>query len=268
MSDFSKIKANGVNYGLSDKKMRDNIAVIEGSGISDNNYSVGDYLILEGVLYEVISSVQAGDAFTIGGNIKDVKVTEILKHLENDKMNVGGSMDTAVYAETAGSANTANTAGHATTADSATSASTATTAGTADKAGRLSNTESIGSSTTPVYFSSNGVPVEATPYSNASVLKATQDSEGNNISSYYQQRIIHTTVTIPASSWVSNTESSVYEANVTVSGVTDVNNIHVSPTPEYLDCGVYAYEQSANLLVFRCRSRLESSVIINIEIQN
>lgn len=277
MSEFTKIKANGVNYGLSDKKLRDNIAVIEPSGISSNSYSIGEYLIFDGVLYKVISSIQAGDALEVFENIESVKVVDILKYLEDNKMDNGGSITNAEYATTAGTANYATTAGsvenatHATTADtatSATSASTATSATTAEKAGKLSNTTDIGSSTTPVYFSSNGVPVAATPYSNASVLKATQDGNGNTISTYYQQKIIHTTVTIASDSWTQNSSEGVYEATVTVSGVTSTNDIHVSPAPDYLTSGVYAYSQSTDTLVFRCQSKPSASVVINVEIQN
>lgn len=283
MSDFKKIRANGVDYGLSDVKVRDNIAIVESSATSTHAYEVKDFLIYDGVLYEVIDDISIGDTLTVFENIEAVKVADKLKHLENDKMDNSGSIDidnvehantadTATYATSAGSAETATSAtfatsaGTATTATSATSASTATTAGTAETANKLSNTSAIGSSTKPVYFSANGVPVEATSYSNASVLKATQDGSGNTITTYYQKKITHTSVTIASSSWTAN--GNYYDANVTVSGVTSSNTVHVSPAPDYLESGVYANSQSSNKIVFRCKTKPDSSVTIYVEIQD
>lgn len=210
MSDFSKIKANGVDHGLSDVKMRDNIALKELSGISSRSYSVGDYLIFDGVLYEVIQDINISDVLTINTNIESVKISDKLKHLEQSKMDNGGYIDQAVYAQNAGYAT------RATYAD-----------------------------------------------------EAIQDGSGNTITSYYQQKIIHSVITIASSSWSQNeNDTSIYETTVTVSGVTSSNNIHVSPAPDYIDCGVYAYSQSTDTLVFRCRSVPEVTVTINVEIQN
>lgn len=56
----------------------------------------------------------------------------------------------------------------------------------ATKASKLSNTSAIGGSTTPVYFTSNGVPTACTSYANASVSQATKDGSGNTITSTYK----------------------------------------------------------------------------------
>lgn len=97
MANVSKIKVpNGTTYNIKDSTARsnataantlatlamNNIATIESSTAS-KAYSVGDYLVLNGQLYEVTTAIDSGDTLTVGTNISATTVGDELTSLNN-----------------------------------------------------------------------------------------------------------------------------------------------------------------------------------------
>ena len=74
-----------------------------------------------------------------------------------------------------------------------------------------------------------------------------------------------TTATLTVEGWSSN------EQTVSVSGVSAINAVTVSPAPssfkEYGECGVYCIAQSANSLTFECDTVPENALTINVSIR-
>ena len=70
------------------------------------------------------------------------------------------------------------------------------------------------------------------------------------------------TVQLPVTGWVNN------EQTALVVGVTELNNIIVTPAPEsvltYNSCGVWANLQSADSITFKCRTQPTTDLLINI----
>lgn len=68
------VTSGGVYVALQGKADNDILASVEASAIASKAYSIGDYMILNGVLYVVASDIAEGGAITVGGNI----VAEVL----------------------------------------------------------------------------------------------------------------------------------------------------------------------------------------------
>ena len=91
MSAIKEIRVGGTNYDITDK----NIATIEETSTASQAYSVGDYLVYQGVLYKVTSAISQGGALTVGSNITSTSVGDELAKIEST---VNGLVnDTPVY---------------------------------------------------------------------------------------------------------------------------------------------------------------------------
>lgn len=65
-----------------------NLATIESSTTASQAYSEGDYLVLNGQLYEVIADIASGETLTVGTNISATTVGSELTALNTGLMNV------------------------------------------------------------------------------------------------------------------------------------------------------------------------------------
>lgn len=61
-----------------------NLAYVEGSAVASKNYVVGDYLILEDVLYKVTAAISSGAALVVNTNITAAVVCDQLKTHEDN----------------------------------------------------------------------------------------------------------------------------------------------------------------------------------------
>ena len=59
-----------------------NFASMETSSTASTNYAVGDYLVLNGILYEVTSAIASGETIASGTNVSAVTVTDITDSLD------------------------------------------------------------------------------------------------------------------------------------------------------------------------------------------
>ena len=79
--------SNNVNDSIvevNDKKTNNsNLAPIEATTTASRSYLVGDYLMLQGEFYKVISAIAIGDTLTVGTNIQATSVGNILTELNN-----------------------------------------------------------------------------------------------------------------------------------------------------------------------------------------
>lgn len=62
-----------------------NIAPIEETSTASRDYSVGDYLICNQLLYQVTNSISSGDAITVGTNVERDLVSDKIKELQTGK---------------------------------------------------------------------------------------------------------------------------------------------------------------------------------------
>lgn len=69
-----------------------NIATIEDSNVASQAYSVGDFLILDGVLYRVTNAIASGGTITVGTNVTSDSVGSELKTLNDSLANIGTSL--------------------------------------------------------------------------------------------------------------------------------------------------------------------------------
>lgn len=61
-----------------------NLATLEDTTTATHPYVKGDYVVVEGALYLVLSAIAIGDTFTVGTNIRQVTVGEELTQIQND----------------------------------------------------------------------------------------------------------------------------------------------------------------------------------------
>lgn len=82
--------SNNVNDSIvevNDKKTNNsNLAPIEATTTASRSYLVGDYLMLQGEFYKVISAIAIGDTLTVGTNIQSTSVGDEIVGV-NDKVN-------------------------------------------------------------------------------------------------------------------------------------------------------------------------------------
>lgn len=78
MPSIEKIRVGETEYNIADSK---NIAPVEMSSTSANAYAVGDMLIYNGQLYDVISAIAVGNTLTVGTNIQASKVSAKIKEI-------------------------------------------------------------------------------------------------------------------------------------------------------------------------------------------
>ena len=80
-----------LNNALNAKANASNIATIESSTTASQAYSAGDYLVLNGQLYEVTTAISSGETLTVGTNISATTVGSELTALNAGLMSVGFS---------------------------------------------------------------------------------------------------------------------------------------------------------------------------------
>lgn len=73
---------------LDAKANASNLATIESSTTASQAYSAGDYLVLNGQLYEVTTAISSGETLTVGTNISATTVGSELTSLNNGLTNV------------------------------------------------------------------------------------------------------------------------------------------------------------------------------------
>ena len=61
-----------------------NVATVEDTTTSTHAYAKGDYVVVEGQLYEVIAAIAIGDTFTVGTNITQTTVGDELVQIKSD----------------------------------------------------------------------------------------------------------------------------------------------------------------------------------------
>ena len=72
-----------LNNALNAKANASNLATIESSTTASQAYSAGDYLVLNGQLYEVTAAISSGETLTVGTNISATTVGSELTALNN-----------------------------------------------------------------------------------------------------------------------------------------------------------------------------------------
>lgn len=96
MPNIEKIRVGETEYNITDSI---NIAPVEMSSTSANAYAVGDMLIYNGQLYEVISAIAVGNTLTVGTNIQASKVSAKIKEIDSNlsKNSFGTTVDIKTY---------------------------------------------------------------------------------------------------------------------------------------------------------------------------
>lgn len=61
-----------------------NVATVEDTTTSTHTYAKGDYVVVEGQLYEVTAAIAIGDTFTVGTNITQTTVGDELVQIKSD----------------------------------------------------------------------------------------------------------------------------------------------------------------------------------------
>ena len=89
MPNIEKIRVGETEYNITDSI---NIAPVEMSSTSANAYAVGDMLIYNGQLYEVISAIAVGNTLTVGTNIQASKVSAKIKEIDSNLTVTSGSV--------------------------------------------------------------------------------------------------------------------------------------------------------------------------------
>ena len=76
MANINKVALlnNGKVVGAGRNKDNSNLAPIEATTTASRSYLVGDYLMLQGEFYKVISAIAIGDTLTVGTNIQSTNV--------------------------------------------------------------------------------------------------------------------------------------------------------------------------------------------------
>ena len=66
-----------------------NVATVEDTTTSTHAYAKGDYVVVEGQLYEVTTAIAVGDTFSVGTNITQTTVGDELVQIKSDLTGVG-----------------------------------------------------------------------------------------------------------------------------------------------------------------------------------
>ena len=149
----------------------------KGSGSGDGNY----FVIQSGT--STTSATTWNNVLQLGMNTYDATFSGNVNPAVTDTKTLGtSSLKWAnVYATTF----TGDLAGNAATATNATNATNATSATNALAANKLNVSAQIGSETVPVYFSSNGIPVEANTYAGGTAVTLNGTSKAGSTASFY-----------------------------------------------------------------------------------
>ena len=75
--------AGAAQNALNAKANTSTLATVESTSTASQAYSVGDYLVLKGQLYEVTTAITSGETFTVGTNISATTVGDELTSLNN-----------------------------------------------------------------------------------------------------------------------------------------------------------------------------------------
>lgn len=63
-----------------------NLATVESGNTASQNYAVGDYVCVGGILYKVTAAIASGQSFTVGTNIEQTNVGTELSSLNSNKV--------------------------------------------------------------------------------------------------------------------------------------------------------------------------------------
>lgn len=98
MANINKVALvnNGKVVGAGRNKDNSNLAPIEATTTASRSYLVGDYLMLQGEFYKVISAIAIGDTLTVGTNIQATSVGDEVSDI-NDRISTNAiSNDTRI----------------------------------------------------------------------------------------------------------------------------------------------------------------------------
>lgn len=101
MANIDKVALlnNGKVVGAGRNKDNSNLAPIEATTTASRSYLVGDYLMLQGEFYKVISAIAIGDTLTVGTNIQATNVGNEVSDI-NDRVSantIGTEVDLLSY---------------------------------------------------------------------------------------------------------------------------------------------------------------------------
>lgn len=83
-----------------------NVATVEDTTTSTHAYAKGDYVVVEGQLYEVTAAIAVGDTFSVGTNISVTTVGDELVQIKSDLTNIKiGNYDVSGTTDSYGSLN-------------------------------------------------------------------------------------------------------------------------------------------------------------------
>ena len=86
MANINKVALlnNGKVVGAGRNKDNSNLAPIEATTTASRSYLVGDYLMLQGEFYKVISAIAIGDTLTVGTNIQSTSVGDEIDEVNDN----------------------------------------------------------------------------------------------------------------------------------------------------------------------------------------
>lgn len=86
MANINKVALlnNGKVVGAGRNKDNSNLAPIEATTTASRSYLVGDYLMLQGEFYKVISAIAIGDTLTVGTNIQATNVGDEIDEVNDN----------------------------------------------------------------------------------------------------------------------------------------------------------------------------------------
>ena len=84
MANINKVALlnNGKVVGAGRNKDNSNLAPIEATTTASRSYLVGDYLMLQGEFYKVVSAIAIGDTLTVGTNIQSTTVGDAIVEVD------------------------------------------------------------------------------------------------------------------------------------------------------------------------------------------
>lgn len=90
---------NNVEHTLVDNYGRTMVAPVEETSTSSAAYAVGDFLILEGILYKVTTAIAIGDTITPGTNCVATKIADELGETLGTKLTATVSGNTVSFTD-------------------------------------------------------------------------------------------------------------------------------------------------------------------------
>lgn len=97
--DKAALVHNGKVVGAGRNKDNSNLAPIEATTTASRSYLVGDYLMLQGEFYKVISAISIGDTLTVGTNIQSTNVGDEIVDIKDrlDTHSLGSRIEITSY---------------------------------------------------------------------------------------------------------------------------------------------------------------------------